>query len=304
MIIKKKDLTKEEKGIYDGLARDPNFHKKIVRFSEHQKINMIKPVKAYMYNMYFGGWHNYSLDKDRKNLYSFIKWYFDAGLIDEELQREVVRIGQHYSSIEGSQSKYNFLTEEFIINNFDYIVNTDPFGFLNLGIARADKKIIMRVLKRKPSLFYRLRASNHKEIIGNLDRTFSPRFINKALRMVTLESSRRTNTTYFRIPKLMYTQTFCERLVTNVGGNLRMIPAEFITERIATLAVTKAGTALRHVPTEIRTDAICAAALKNSPTALRYMSGKEQKSGLVLRAMLKNKNAKKYLKKDTAAGTK
>ncbi len=306
MLVRKKHLNAAEKRAYHKLLSGKNFIANFGSTTETQKIELLKPVKAYLINWYFRTHYQFTrhTPPEKEVRHNFVKWYFDNGYISDELKRAIIKIGRQLCSVDYSLHKYEYMDDDFIKNNFRYLIETDPFGFLHHGLQTTNKKIIMHTLKEEPRLFPELHHFNIDQAVSYEVPTLGIYFIRKALRMAALQSARRGREIFILIPKSMFTSTFCEKLVSEVGGNLHLIPKDRITERVAMLAVTKAGTALRFVPAKIRTEAICAAALANSPAALKYMSGEEQSSRLVFKALLKNNNARRYLKKNSAAGTK
>ncbi len=97
--------------------------------------------------------------------------------------------------------------------------------------------------------------------------------------------------------KDMWTPTFAKKYVQVAGTNLHVVPEAFITEELCLTAVKTAGTALQFVPAKMITEEMCALALDRATTALKYIPAKFQKSHLVLKTLLKNKNARAYIKK-------
>ncbi len=296
MIVRKKDLNYDETREYNKLINEVEYTKILLNGSEAKKMEILKPVLAYMYNVFFNQWHYPQQTKKTKKITGrFIKWYFDRGLVSDETQLAIIKKNRDFDT---NSFKYEFV--DIHKKTLKEIIRIDPRGLLDYALNTGDQKLVMRVIKHKPDLYYRFRSKNHKERLRGIqlkDRTFTVNFINKVIRVAVLQAAMRKTSAGISIPIDTFTQTFCERYVSESGSNLRLIPKDRRTEHVCRLAVAKAGTALQHVPNDLKTEEMCSIALKNSPTALKYMTAEQQKSKLVLRALLQNGNASKYMKK-------
>ncbi len=283
--LKKKDLTKEETRIYNGLRATG---KDGIVYSDEQKLKMLRPVLVYMVNSFFDSW-NRELRRDKKE-HDFIRWYFDNGLVPDLTQMAIIRKNSYYSN---NYYKYSFLvlTKPII----KAAIEADANSILMHAIEKGNLKLAVTVLRERPNLFdvFQRGVRKHRK----KTQAFDAYFIERMKRMVLLSDPSSRQGIYVVPSTRLQTPSFCKRYVSLAGGNLNYLETRNKTPEICLLAVTKSGTALQYVPEKLKTPEICAMALKNSPTALRFMTAEQQQSKLVLRALFKNKNARRYIKK-------
>ncbi len=303
-MLRKADLTKEEKKTYNQIINTngslrirTDYWLGAGDFDDNQRLTMLRIMQVYIYNSFFTSWIlNYVVQGNNKKkpevkaLLKSVKWYFDCGLIPLDTELAIAR--KENWSIPGNAYKYNFIDlSKKTSREITKFISIDPRAIFDYAMVKKDKQLLMLCVKRRPALFNLISYQLERNKI------ISKKFYYKIGRMALLQPSRIKAGLYAPILSHVMTPTFIKRYVSLAGSNLLEIPAKYITKELCLSAVNQAGTALQYVPEKFKTDEVCAAALNNSPTSLKYMTAAQQKSKLTLKALLKNNNARNYLKK-------
>ncbi len=294
-IVRKGDLTKEHKKIYKELFSDQSSWKRYNELNGNRKRRLLRPVLAFMLNLFFEAWNDLLRAEcpQSKYLHSFIKWYFDQGLVPDRVQMAILRRTPYYGS---NYKRFDYL--DIHKRRLKDIIDIDTDALFTWATSTGDRQIVMRCIKHKPVLFNNLQRQHHGELVRQNEKTtFNKDFIQKAKRMAILQPSASKQGLWVDINKKMFTPVFNKRYVSIAGKNLRDIPNEMKTPEICRIALELSGSALEYVPPEMMTPELCALALKRSSTALRHIPADKQKSALVLQALLKNNSARRYIKK-------
>ena len=302
-MLKKKDLNKEERKIYDQLRNDKpgalEYFKKGPEFLETIK----RPIIALTLN----SWSYHSPEKEVWARQKAIDYAFSNNWISPEDQLWMWKLGRvtlpEALSILKDPQYYEQLvnTNPWPNNNLmDFAIETLNYDMMEaLGKFRPSYiKDIIRRLSRVPTYKYKYEQVNYNKI--DWDRLLEIK------KNIFLSPRNNNGSSYSRISLLDFTKEEREKIFTEefllhavniAGNNLMFIPDPYLTQKICDEAVKKSGTALEFVPEKFQTKEMYNIAVSKAPIALRFIPREHQGSKLILKALLKNKKADRYIKK-------
>jgi len=298
-MIKKKDLTKEEKKIYDAIRDD---RKSALDYFK-EGCQGLKEIKRVVVALTLNGYFHYpnptNLQNRAANCAVKNNW------LTPEEQLFLIRNKRWRDVQDLSVIKNPKYREEVI----DGII--DKTEFFNIIIENEDFELLETLVAKYPgainSFQSYLRYGKYRK--DNVQDVFSKykllRLKKKAYLQLNTSSNSWVSQWFGGInannftkeeQKFIFTEDLLVKKVSMTASELKCIPSEYRTRDVCLAAVKKSGSALEFVPTEIKDKEICAEAITNSPTALRYVPKELQESKLIMRALLKNKNVRRYIK--------
>jgi hypothetical protein len=303
-MLRKKDLTKEEKKIYDKIRDNtPEANEWLdlwFKGKEPLPEKISRAAKAITIN----NWGRYQ-DRDsvlETAMQKASRYTLLENLLDTESQFYLWRTGRvrDLSLLSISKDVQNY---KRIVETVDWAAEEAIVRFV---VSRLNYKLMQEASYKKPKILLRIEQRMREKwgpMIPNQARILSIKkkiFLSKENSLASKWTSiSLTDFTEVQREKL-FTEDFLIKAVTISGNNLPLLlfmNPDYVTYNVCLAAVKKSGTALHAVPPHLKTKELCRIAVKNAPTALKDVPVDLQDPKIILQAVLTTKGSKKYIKK-------
>ncbi len=296
-VLRKKDLTSEEKKIYNDWWDNhyqtciPNFLNSSKKYQEkHQRV-----FSVFLLNTDYS-WLAVPLDWDVQSdsktgttppaVLNYKKLLKSEFFTDENKFKFFMR------KLAGVRSPFSLNPETIQFNNpenEELFKETVPVYAMCQAIHQRNWEQLLEAHYKKPSLLY-----NHWAIKEFFKILPTP-ILNKVLRT----DPKKFSPFFYNIPnvkKKFVTETTLKALVGANASSIKYIPKEQLTEGILRIAFQKSGGAIQYAPPKLLTDELVRIAIKTTPSALKYVPKKFHTSRNIMHAVLNSETSKKYIK--------